>query len=114
MSQLPSTPFKSTMDLLSSSMEEVSKLLSPNSETYRTRLEDIDTQGAGGEIDHVIDESQDVNWDSSDKGLDSSPKRENMINEGPLVKLHYVDDDAGKNECGGILFDHLRVCIKDV
>ena len=56
MSQLPSTPsFKSTMELFTSSMDEVSKLLSPTSETFRTTLEDNDTQGAGGEIDRVID-----------------------------------------------------------
>ena len=28
--------------------------------------------------------------------------------------MHYTDDDAGKNECGGLLYDKLRVCIKDV
>ena len=63
----------------------------------------------------MIDQSQDVNWDFSEKGLsDSSPRREININEGLVVKLHYVDDDAGKNECGGLLYDKLRVCIKDV
>ena len=52
MSQLPSTPsFKSTMELFTSSMDEVSKLLSPTSEAFRTTLEDnfeLDTQVSGG------------------------------------------------------------------
>ena len=69
----------------------------------------------GRGVEYVIDQFQDVNQVFPRKDLsNSSPRRVVSINEGPVVKLHYVTGNAGQNECGGLLYDMLRVCLRDV